>query len=255
MKVLISPVSLEEAMLVADNGADIVDIKNTNEGSLGANFPWVIHEVTSTLLDRQVTFSATLGDLDYKPGTAALAALGAAYSGAKYIKAGVYGAKTAAEAGEVMTAVQRACKDFDPGIVVVTAGYADYRRFGGLDPSALVEAAIISQSDVVMVDTAIKDGADLLDNMSIEEIADFIDLAHKNDLVVAVAGSVKAEHLSELASGGADIVGVRGAVCGKGDRTTAIEVEAIRDFIARVRAIAPPASDPAEPRMAAVPHM
>ncbi|MEL6207177.1 MAG: (5-formylfuran-3-yl)methyl phosphate synthase, partial [Pseudomonadota bacterium] len=101
MKVLISPVSLEEAIMVADGGGDIVDIKNTREGSLGANFPWIIREVTSALAGRPVTFSATLGDLPYKPGTAALAALGAAASGARYIKAGMYGTKTAAEAGEV----------------------------------------------------------------------------------------------------------------------------------------------------------
>lgn len=235
MKVLISPVSLEEALLVADGGGDIIDIKNTREGSLGANFPWVIREVTTALADRSVTFSATLGDLDFKPGTAALAALGAAVSGAKYVKAGMFGTKTAAQAGEVMSAVRRACKDYDPEITVVTAGYADYRRFGGLGPEDLVEAAIISQSDVVMVDTAIKDGATLLDNMSVDELARFVSLAHENGLEVALAGSVNAGHLSALFDCGADIVGVRGAVCGAGDRNTAIQVGAVRAFMDSVR--------------------
>jgi uncharacterized protein (UPF0264 family) len=236
MKVLISPVSLEEAMLVAEGGADIVDIKNTREGSLGANFPWVIREVTTALANRSITFSATLGDLPFKPGTAALAALGAAASGAKYVKAGMFGTKTAAEAGEVMSAVRRACKEYDPEITVVTAGYADYRRFGGLSPEELMEAATTSRSDVVMVDTAIKDGATLLDNMSVEELARFVLVAHENNLEVALAGSVKAEHLPALFDCGADIVGVRGAVCGAGDRTTAIQVGAVRAFMDAVRA-------------------
>ena len=38
MKVLISPTSLEEAEAVLAGGADIIDIKNPAEGSLGANF-------------------------------------------------------------------------------------------------------------------------------------------------------------------------------------------------------------------------
>ena len=36
MKVLISPLSLEEAHIVAEGGCDILDIKNVKEGSLGA---------------------------------------------------------------------------------------------------------------------------------------------------------------------------------------------------------------------------
>ncbi|MEL6207669.1 MAG: (5-formylfuran-3-yl)methyl phosphate synthase, partial [Pseudomonadota bacterium] len=141
-----------------------------------------------------------------------------------------------AEAGEVMSAVRRACKAFNSQITVVTAGYADYRRFGGLGPEALVDAAKISRSDVVMVDTAIKDGATLLDNMPEAELADFIALAHEAELEVALAGSVGAEHLPVLFEVGADIVGVRGAVCGAGDRNTAIEVGAVRRFMAAVDA-------------------
>src|SRR4029077_2095656 len=85
MKVLISPTSLEEAEAVLAGGADIVDIKNPAEGSLGASFPWVIRGVAERLKGQPITLSATLGDLPHKPGTAALAALGAIQAGARYI--------------------------------------------------------------------------------------------------------------------------------------------------------------------------
>src|SRR5581483_1706345 len=94
MKVLISPICLEEAQAVARGGADIIDIKNIAEGSLGASFPWIIREVVRSLHEYEGTFSATLGDLPFKPGTAALAALGAAASGARYIKAGLHGVRS-----------------------------------------------------------------------------------------------------------------------------------------------------------------
>ena len=40
MIVLISPVSPEEASTILDCNVDIIDVKNVNEGSLGAQFPW-----------------------------------------------------------------------------------------------------------------------------------------------------------------------------------------------------------------------
>ena len=81
VRVLISPVSLEEAAAIIEGGADIIDIKNVNEGSLGAQFPWSVSKIIRFVHEHGVTASATLGDLPYKPGTAVLAAYGAATCG------------------------------------------------------------------------------------------------------------------------------------------------------------------------------
>lgn len=235
MKVLISPISVAEAFEVCDGGADIVDVKNVDEGSLGANFPWVIRSVVDALKDRPVTFSATLGDLPFKPGTAALAALGAAHAGARYIKAGLYGTRTYEEACAVMRAVVRACADYDPSITTVAAGYADYRKFQGLDPMTLVRVAADTGCDVVMVDTAIKDGSTLFDNMDFAELEGFVSAGHANDMQVALAGSVKRAHLPAIIEAGTDIVGIRGAVCAGSDRRAPIVAELVRSFMDSVR--------------------
>jgi hypothetical protein len=235
VKVLISPISLEEALAVCEGGADIVDVKNVNEGSLGANFPWVIKEIVDGTKGWDVTYSATLGDLPYKPGTAALAALGAATSGARYVKAGLHGVATVEEALEVMLAVARTCRDYDPSIIVVAAGYADYRRFGGLDPQAIVEVGRRAGADLVMLDTSIKDGKTLFDSLSPDEIAAFVDAAHAAGMKVALAGSIQREHLPILGEMGADVVGIRGAVCSGSDRNTTIRPERVREFVEAVR--------------------
>jgi hypothetical protein len=237
MKVLISPISIEEAQAVYDGGADIIDIKNVKEGSLGASFPWVIRGIVNAIKGSNITFSATLGDLPYKPGTASQAALGAAVSGARYIKAGLYGVDGYQQAFEVMAAVRRTCHDYDPGIIVVAAGYADYRRFGGLDPLTLVKVAKDAQCNLVMVDTAIKDGKTLFDAMSEEEITQFVDAAHQAGLEVALAGSVKREHLPVVRRTGADVVGIRGAVCQGADRTTTIDAGLVRAFMEEARRV------------------
>ena len=66
----------------------------TAEGSLGAQFPWRTREVVALTAPRGIKTSATLGDLPFKPGTAALAAYGAANTGVTYIKAGLHGLNT-----------------------------------------------------------------------------------------------------------------------------------------------------------------
>jgi uncharacterized protein (UPF0264 family) len=239
VQVLISPVSLEEAFAVCDGGAEIVDIKNTREGSLGASFPWIIRDIVKKLQGRGVVFSATLGDLPFKPGTAALAALGAAASGAQYIKAGLHGVRNYDEAAALMSAVVRACRDFDDKITVVAAGYADYRRFDGLDTATLVQVGRNTGCDLVMVDTAIKDGATLFDALSRDEIVEFVSSAHRAGLQVALAGSVKIEHLPELHRIAPDVVGIRGAVCTGRDRNTRIDPEMVKRFVAAARAPIP----------------
>ncbi len=235
MKVLISPTSLEEAEAVLAGGADIIDIKNPAEGSLGANFPWVIRRVAERLKGQPITLSATLGDLPHKPGTAALAALGAIQVGARYIKAGLYGTRDYGQALEVMSAVARTCREADPTLMAVAAGYADYRRFGGLDPLTIVRVARDSGAALVMLDTAVKDGTSLFDALSEGEIAGFLSAAGAAGLATALAGSLRASHLDTLGRLGVDVVGIRGAVCRGGDRLTAIDAGLVKDFVARAR--------------------
>jgi (5-formylfuran-3-yl)methyl phosphate synthase len=235
MKILISPTSLEEAEAVLAGGADIIDIKNPDEGSLGASFPWVIRRVAERIAGQPILLSATLGDLPHKPGTAALAALGAIQSGARYIKAGLYETRDEREALAVMGAVTRTCREAGPELLPVAAGYADYRRFGGLDPQTIVRVARVSGAALVMLDTAIKDGATLFDALGEAELAAFAAAARNSGLGVALAGSLGARHLAALGRLGADVIGIRGAVCRGGDRRGVIDVALVKDFVVRAR--------------------
>jgi (5-formylfuran-3-yl)methyl phosphate synthase len=218
---LISPDGVEEALdcAKAADHLDIVDVKNPAEGSLGANFPWVIREIRDVVpADKPV--SATVGDVPYKPGTVAQAALGAVASGASYIKVGLYGCTTPEQAVDVMRGVVRAVKDHRPDALVVASGYADAHRIGSVNPLALPDIARRSGSDAAMLDTAVKDGTRLFDHVPPEVCAAFVRQAHDAGLLAALAGSLTAGDLGELTRIGTDIVGVRGAVCEGGDRTT-----------------------------------
>lgn len=219
IKLLVSPVNLSEARVVARGGADILDLKNVREGSLGANFPWVLSGIVERLRPYPVSFSAAIGDLDFKPGTAALAAHAAAAIGADYVKAGLFAVKGIRQASELASAVARGVRSGNPRAKAVIAGYADWRRFGGLSPRLLIAAARKAGADIVMLDTALKDGRSLFDNMTVAELRSFLRIARDAGLGTALAGSLSLAHLTVLRRLSPDIIGMRGAVCLGADRS------------------------------------
>jgi uncharacterized protein (UPF0264 family) len=232
MKLLVSVESLEEARIAVECGCAVLDIKNPNEGSLGANFPWVLQSIMKEFPALECETSATVGDLPHKPGTGALAAYAVASLGLDYVKGGLYASTTFEQAVEMMKAIQRAVKLANPNARAVAAGFADWRRFNGLSTTDLVRAATASQVDVVLIDTAIKDGSNLFDNMSLDELAEFVGLCREAGIICALAGSIKEKHLDDLARIGPDLTGVRGALCSdQSDRRSVIDPVRTRAFI------------------------
>jgi uncharacterized protein (UPF0264 family) len=218
LKLLVSVVNRTEALDSIKGGADILDVKNPKEGSLGANFPRVIREVKE-IMPKNLELSATIGDLPNLPGTASLAALGAAVSGVDYVKVGLFGVKTSEEATTLMTEVVRAVKEYDSDLKTIASGYADFRYVGCVSPMELPTVAHKAGADGVLVDVKIKNGKDnLFSFLSDERLGDFVTQAHNYNLLAALAGSLDKQDIQRVHSLGADIIGVRGAVCSKKDR-------------------------------------
>ena len=232
MKLLISIVNKAEALDSINGGADILDVKNPKEGSLGANFPRVIRQVKE-VTPKNLELSATLGDLPNLPGTASLAALGAAVSGVNYVKAGLFGVKTSEEATTLMTEVVRAVKEYDCGLKTIASGYADFRTVGCISPLELPLAG----ADGVLVDVKVKDGKrNLFSFLVNEELKEFVDAAHDYGLLAALAGSLGTQDILRVHLLGADIIGVRGAVCTKKDRVSGkLEQEKVTAFVEAIR--------------------
>ena len=207
----------KEAIAAIAGGADIIDVKNPQEGPLGANFPWVIKRIRE-ITPKTIKLSCTLGEVPNLPGSISLAALGAASLGVDYLKVGLYGFKKPQEATCLLQSVNRAAKEYNSNIKVVAAGYADAERVGALDPFLIPEIAHEAQVDVAMLDTAVKDGKNLFNFLTNPQLKKFIDSAHKLGLDAALAGSLRKQDLPVLYDLGADVAGARGAACINSDR-------------------------------------
>ena len=232
MRLLVSVTDAEEARLAVAGGVDVVDVKNPAEGSLGAPAPAVIAAVRAVVPPGR-PLSVAIGDMPHLPGTAALAAAGAAGCGADYVKVGLWGSATEDEAVAVLSAVREAAGG---GAAVIAAAYADAERAPGLPPGSLVAAARRAGVAGCLLDTAVKDGRGLFEWLDPKTLSALVADAHAAGLEVALAGALRAEDLPAVRATGADIAGVRSAACRDGRRTAPLDP----DRIARLRELCEP---------------
>ena len=69
-----------------------------------------------------------------------------------------------------------------------------------------------------MLDTNIKDGSNLFNHLTINQLKVFVNSAHSFGLKAALAGSLRKQDLPVVYGLGADIAGFRGAACTNSDR-------------------------------------
>ena len=225
MRLMISVVSADEAHKAVQGGAEILDIKNPAEGSLGAQYPRVIREIKH-LVSGKLEISAAIGDMPNLPGTAALAALGAASCGPDYIKVGLHGSRNENEAAMLLREVRRAVQEFETSVIAV--GYGDFGRAGTLDPACLPGMVASEGARGLLLDTAIKDGRSLLDFLDSTSLRRLGEQTHAAGLLFGLAGALREEHLAIARDLGADVVGMRTAACRNNLRSGPLDPARVR---------------------------
>ncbi len=241
---LVSVADPDEAAVALAGGADVLDVKNPREGSLGACEPATLRSIVAVARSRssvrrapgplaaagRVPVSAALGDAPGLPGTLALAAAGAAACGVDVVKVGVRGTASEIEAIALIRAVARAARSVSPGILVVAGAYAEGARIGALPPEALPDVAGASEADGCLIDTATKDGATLLDHLDPADLRRFVGACRRRRLLCALAGSIGPEDLPILLKIGPDLIGARASLCDRGRRRGALSAGRLAAF-------------------------
>jgi hypothetical protein len=231
-RLLVSVFELGEVEAALAGGADIVDVKNPAEGSLGAPEPGLLRAVRARTGGRAL-LSAALGDAPHLPGTLALAAAGAAACAADYAKVGLLGSARPEQAEVLLRAVQQAAAASRASMRVVAVAYADAARVGALPPRELPRVASRAGVYGVMLDTAVKEGTTTLQLLGEAGLRAFLDEAHGLGLQTALAGALRPEEIPRLAGLRPGILGVRGSACdgGRAGRVSATRVRALREAI------------------------
>ena len=226
MLLMVSVQNVDEALEAERGGADVVDVKNLQEALVGSGHPTVVHQVRSRIAPENHV-SVTLGVVPSQPGTVAMAAYAAAALNATSVKVG-FQCTDYDTARETLVQARQAMAGTNTKLI--GSLFADNELYGGLDPKVMVQLAKEGQCDGFLIDTLTKDGRNLFDFIPEPELKEMVFHGKQLGLSTALSGHLRIEDLDELARVNPDIVGVRGAVCGDGDRGRAVAWEKVAEF-------------------------
>ena len=218
---LASVTSETEAEIAIASGADIIDFKDPAKGALGALEPERLRSAVASVSGRRPT-SAVTGDLPMDPQTLPLAVENIAAIGVDYVKIGLFDdPRRAACIGALSPLGER--------FKLIGVVFADET----VDLS-LVERLAAARFHGAMIDTARKGAGRLLNRRDLVWLSAFVERCRRNGILAGLAGSLEPPDVPRLLPLRPDILGFRGALCAKGERTAELDPKAIslvRDLI------------------------
>jgi uncharacterized protein (UPF0264 family) len=224
-KLLVSVRDAAEAAAALAGGADLIDVKEPANGSLGRADAAVIAEVVAAVGGR-VPVSAALGELRECPLVAAWEGVSV---GIEFVKWGLSGLLRARWSRYLSIAAH-----FLPRGQCVAVGYADWVRADAPRPADVIAFGCeFADIQTVLIDTFMKDGSTLLDWSSPDELVDLVQTTRDAGVRIALAGALGPAEIERLRGAGPDWFAVRGAACagGRGGRIEAARVRALVDLV------------------------
>jgi uncharacterized protein (UPF0264 family) len=232
-KLLVSVRSVAEAVAAMAGGANVIDIKDPSQGSLGM-------ADVGTIVDIAECVRSTSGNQSIVPVTAALGETTDWLDGAivpslcaelDYVKLGSSGL---ASVGNWSSAWLNVRQQFEAAanhkLRWIAVSYVDWRTCNGPSPAEIIEAAALAGSAGVLFDTFDKQSGRLFDHITQSELHALCRTCRERNLLTAVAGRLTTEALPLLADSTADVVAVRSAVCDASDRRSTVREDAVSRF-------------------------
>lgn len=242
-QLLVSVRNAAEAGEALAGGAQVIDVKEPQHGSLGAATPGIWRAVRAVVDDpdfphrrpaisvRPVPLSAACGELTEwgttrvtMPSAADLAEQLVGYA---YAKVGLAGVARMDDWEQRWDAWRTRLPASTQPVAVV---YADYRSASAPPPFEVIAFAARRGVQTLLMDTYDKSGGDLFTRLAACEVADVIGQAREEGMRIALAGSITLLTLSAALRFDPDIIAVRGAVCRRGR-----ESQLAQDLVNRFR--------------------
>lgn len=217
-RLLVSVRNKQEAAVARQAGVSIIDVKEPDNGSLGAASIETIHSIAE-LCGNSIELSVALGELvdvadplDFINSIPHL----------NHVKMGLsktLNADWRSQWVDAMSVVQ-------PPVQPVLVAYADAKFAGSPPITELLEFGMENRVQTLLIDTFGKQDGNLLSHQDIPKLAELIQDATEAGIDIAIAGSLDKATIAKLLPLSPTIVAVRGAVC-QGSRTGPIDCDMI----------------------------
>ena len=210
--------SADEATIAMQGGVDIIDLKEPDQGALGAVPFKVMREVVGKINGERLV-SATVGDLPCDPLRVADMVRRVSETGVDLVKVGLF--KPFSEnLDDLLWAVSR---QSTKGIIIVV--------FADQNPDEnIIDAVADAGLAGIMLDTANKSSGSLREVMSDTQINQFISRAKEHNLITGLAGSLSKTDIAPLMHERPDYLGFRGAICNGHDRKTDLDETSLKEI-------------------------
>lgn len=220
---LASVKNLSEAQLIAQTAVEIIDLKNPEQGALGALSVKTVSTIVK-LLSPQKTISATVGDLPMQAALVLDAVNHMSESGVDYIKIGFFPEQQASDSW--LNCLSALAPLPQQGKQLIAVLFAD------TDPDFQIIQAIADAGFIgVMLDTMDKSKGSLTQLMPFAKIEAFVQTAQKHKLICGLAGSLKQADIPKILPLTPNYLGFRGALCDKHNRTAQLDPQAIQTIL------------------------
>ena len=217
--------SIVEARLVLQVGVDIIDLKQPEQGALGALSLTDVKAIVADVNGR-CPVSATIGDLPMQAELVYNAVKAMAETGVDYVKIGFF------PEGDWQGTLDKLSNLTAQQHKLIAVLFADTQPDLSI-LSALKTAGFTG----VMVDTMDKKGGSLTQLMSVQAITAFVKEAKEQSLLCGLAGSLRLSDVAVLMAYQPDYLGFRGALCQAHARVGQLNREAvleIKNLISRI---------------------
>lgn len=206
---LVSVRTLEEALLAADAGVDLIDVKEPARGALGFADAEVRRAIGQRL-GQQHCLSAACGELFNFPNIPADSSDSADWIGYRFAKIGMVGCEAFPHWREEWLAWREA---LPPWVEPVLVCYIDGEQCGAPSYADLRAFAFESRIRMMLFDTWDKHGPGLC---QLWQPADFLRVGQElrqAGISFVLAGKLELADVAGLLHCGASYLGIRGAVC------------------------------------------
>jgi uncharacterized protein (UPF0264 family) len=227
---LVSVRSAAEALAALAGGADVIDVKEPNRGSLGAADDDTISDVVRAVEGR-APVSAALGELVDLIGPSNVDGARALADGVLLFKIGLARCATLNDwqshwQKAIETMISTSSNVNTQSVAVV---YADWRAAQSRSPHEVLSAAIQGRCPALLIDTWDKSAGTLFDHWTAGELQGFITEVRSRDISVVLAGSLSSQNVTTAARLAPDLVAVRTAAC-EGGRTGTVSERRVREL-------------------------
>jgi (5-formylfuran-3-yl)methyl phosphate synthase len=227
MRLLVSVRSAAEVEPALAGGADIIDAKEPDRGSLGPVSAQTLAEILGRLPPTGA-LSVALGDVANEADlVTAIGSLSMPVRPAPtFLKLGFAGVTSPEPVFRLLaTAVQMGTQQPSAPLIIAVA-YADAQRAGAMSPELITRSAHRAGAAGVLIDTYLKDGKGLLEWLSPAALGIWVSDVRRAGLLSAVAGALGPDDLDRVRAAAPDVIGFRGAAC-DGGRSGGVSAERV----------------------------